>query len=253
MQLTKFKTVRTLALAGVLIIAGGWLRPAPSDSGLFEYQFKALKVLGDARYDMVLVGNSRVEQGVSPAAMAAELPGWRIMNLGMAGCGLDAAYLTAARGMLDPESAMPTIAIGVSPGALCESAVLDNAFLALQRAHPVELWLTYRFGTLAGFWRPYNLADLRYAITRSGPRHYRHYYADGWQASRIEPPPDSTAKLENYRELFSYDKVSPEMTAELLELVRDWSAAGITVIGFRPPAGEQMVALEDELSGFDEQ
>ena len=245
------RTALVLTLAMLLICAGAWLRPS-TDGGLPESQFIAQKVLWGPRFDMVLLGNSRVERGVSPAAMAEELPGLRIANMGMAGCGLDAEYLMAADGVLDPSSKQPCIVIGVSPGALCESAVADNAFVAARRQQPVELWLAANGGPAVGWFAPYTPLQMKRLAGRGHGGEYSARHADGWEAFFNVTSRGAKGKLENYRRLFERDKVSPRMIAELLAQVREWTARGVRVYGFRPPAGVAMTALEDELSSFDE-
>jgi hypothetical protein len=251
MKLFRDHTVITLLLAGLLLSAGAWLRPADG-GGLSEAQFTAQKVLWRERYDMVLLGNSRVERGVDPEAMAEALPGLRIANLGMAGCGLDAEYLLAADAALDPARAQPCIILGVNPGALCEAAVVDNAFLAARRRQPVELWLAAHAGPVSGWFAPYTPAQLTRLAGRGHHGEYSVRHTDGWEAFYNVSTKGGAEKLANYRKLFERDKVSPRMTAELLAQVRAWTARGVRVYGFRPPAGAAMTALEDELSGFDE-
>jgi hypothetical protein len=245
------RTALVLVLAVLLLCAGAGLRPRTAN-GLPAAQFTARKVLWGPRFDLVLLGNSRVERGVSPAAMAEALPGVRIANLGMAGCGLDAGYLRAADAVLDPHSARPCIVIGVSPGALCETAVADNAFLTARRQQPVELWLAASSGPAAGWLAPYTTLQLKRLFGRGQGGEYSVRHADGWEAFYNVPGRGRAEKLANYRKLFERDKVSARMTADLLVQVRAWVQHGVRVYGFRPPAAAEMTALEDELSGFDE-
>lgn len=245
------RTALVLLLAIALVCAGAWLRPQ-TDGGLPEAQFIARKALWGPRFDMVLLGNSRVERGVSPAAMSEALPGVRIANLGMAGCGLEADYLKAADGVLDLASSQQCIVLGVSPGALCESAVADNAFIAARRQQPAELWLTANGGPAVGWFAPYTPLQLKRLAGRGKGGEYSVRHADGWEAFYNVTSRGAKGKLENYRALFEREKVSARMTAELLEQVRVWTGRGVRVYGFRPPAGTVMTALEDELSGFNE-
>lgn len=246
------RTPLVLLLAGLLICTGAWLRPAER-GGLAEAQFIAQKVLWGPRFDLVLLGNSRVERGISPTALNEALPGQRIANLGMAGCGLDVDYLRAADGVLDPASQQPCIVIGVSPGALCETAVADNTFLAARRRQPVELWLALHGGPVPSWLAPYSPSQLKRLLGRGGLGEYSVRHTDGWEAFYNVSNQGGAAKLANYRKLFARDKVSARMTVELLAQVREWTDRGISVFGFRPPAGAAMTALEDELSGFDEE
>ncbi len=245
------RTALTLVLAALLICAGVGLRPN-TDGGLAEAQFVARKALWGPRFDLVLLGNSRVERGVSPAAMNEALPGVRIANLGLAGCGLDADYLKAADAVLDPVSSSPCIVIGVSPGALCETAVAENAFVAARRQQPVELWLAAHGGRAVGWFAPYTPLQLKRLAGRGRGGEYSVRHADGWEAYYNVSGKGGAAKLANYRQLFERDRVSARLTAGMLEQVRSWTARGVRVFGFRPPAGAAMTALENELSGFDE-
>lgn len=251
MQLLTDKTVLTGLLAVVLALLAGALRPGSAESGLYQYGQHALKATWGAQFDLVVTGNSRVERGVSPAAMGDVLTGTRIANLGMAGTGLSADYLSAARQLLDPASTSPATAIGVSPGALVEANMQRNAFIEARSQQPVELWLVREFGGLARLFSAYSRSELKQLAGLPAPTARQVNHADGWSAFYNMSSATASQKLANYRKLFEYEQVSRVRVAELLATVGRWSSAGITVYGFRPPAGPKMTALEDGLSGLD--
>jgi hypothetical protein len=81
--------------------------------------------------------------------------------------------------------------------------------------------------------------------------YYLEFHDDGWVASWTVPE-YSTAALPSYREIFTSTQVSPQLVQKLMEQTRRWISEGIKVYAFRPPSSQAMVALENQMSGFNE-
>jgi len=81
--------------------------------------------------------------------------------------------------------------------------------------------------------------------------YYLEYHDDGWVASWTVPE-DPYRTLQSFRDIFSQTPVSQDLVQELMDQTRAWKAAGIQVYAFRVPSSPGMVALEDQISGFDE-
>ena len=79
----------------------------------------------------------------------------------------------------------------------------------------------------------------------------REYHIDGWIASWYIWD-DSNAALEVYNSIFDDNQVSGQLVQELIDQTRQWPQDGILVFGFRPLTTQQIITLENQLSGFNE-
>src|SRR4051812_24723824 len=90
---------RVLLLSFPLVILAHQLR---FDSNSMNHDaFYTRKTACGPEYTMVLAGDSRVLDGISPAAMHTVLSNQKILNFGYASSCLNRLYLTAAAGKLD--------------------------------------------------------------------------------------------------------------------------------------------------------
>ena len=70
----------------------------------------------------------------------------------------------------------------------------------------------------------------------------------GWKK-----PEKQTRALKTYTTIFtSGNSVAQSVVDSLLLQVKKWSVENILVVGFRFPASDELMAIEDSLSGFDE-
>ncbi len=204
-------------------------------------------------YDLVVMGDSRVYRSISPQAMQAYLPGYRILNFGFSAGGLNSVMYAEAERRLDPGSDIRTIVLGVTPHALTPST-MDNAqyvrLLAMQRSYVDLLPLP-----VLDFFSPIAPEDIL-AIVNPPETHsdyyYQEWFADGWIASNREPP-DPSRGLRAYSDIFDDNQVSSLLLEALYQQVAVWTQAGIQVYGFRVPTTTAMVELENASSGFDEE
>ncbi|RMG70541.1 MAG: hypothetical protein D6722_08565 [Bacteroidetes bacterium] len=213
-----------------------------------------MKTHHEGQYDLLVLGDSRVYRGVSPADMSQALPGWRSFNLGYSSAGFGPLMYEEAARRLDPEGAR-VLVLGITPWSLTESAA-QNAHLQQELARPLsERWqrryVNYYLQDLA----PTRPEALWQALRGTTPAPAEYYYqtfdeAGGWMPSRLEPPQPRKA-LGPYRAEFRQEQVSPARVEALLDQVQTWVAEGVSVYAFRPPTSPDMTALEDELSGLD--
>jgi hypothetical protein len=80
---------------------------------------------------------------------------------------------------------------------------------------------------------------------------YQEFHDDGWMATWTVPA-EPSREVARYRGIFSGTQVSTELIEALVEQTVRWTQQGVFAIGFRPPTTDAMQALEDKLSGFDE-
>jgi len=82
------------------------------------------------------------------------------------------------------------------------------------------------------------------------PNFYRERFLDGWVS--VVKPIDPSFSLGEYRLAFMNNPVDAEIMNTLISQVEEWARSGVKVYAFRPPTTYDMVAMENELSGFDE-
>ena len=186
---------------------------------------------------------------MSPAAMAAELPGRRILNYAYPGAAFTREYLDHVARVVDPIAARKTIILGLSPRALTVFATREavNGFVQREKQLPSEARLY--FADLLWVLRPLPMERLRLGWVGKLPTGQRWFHADGWTAARMTPE-DPRRTVREYAGLFAEGPVRDDMLADVLEYVRRWTDTGVRVYGFRPPAAPDIIAIEDARSGF---
>ena len=265
----KERSFITACLCIPIILLVGMLRPRPAavtvlplsynpiqETGMASERFWVLKAQGTAHYDMLLMGDSRVYRGLSPQAMETILPGVRILNYGFSGGGLNAEMYAAAQERLDTHSPMQNIVLGITPLTLTPRAESNEHFQQEMERPPDYVFLHLYWMPLLSSLAPISVQDLTGAVetqntlpNRQG--YHLEFHDDGWVASYTVPE-NPLSELPSYREIFSQTQVSPRLVQELVDQTRQWTQRGIRVYAFRVPSSPGMVALENQLSGFNE-
>jgi hypothetical protein len=219
-------------------------------------RFWVLKTHGKARFDMILMGDSRVYRGLSPEAMETILSNYRIFNFGYSGGGLDPMMYAAAERRLDPRSDHKSIVFGVTPLALTPYAAKNEHYLQELNRPSDYVFLRLYWLPLVHALEALDIRSIPNVFTgdskaRMQVGYYQEFHDDGWIAS-WSIPEDPYRTLSSFRDIFSQTPVSQKLVQELMEQTRLWTADGIKVYGFRIPSSQVMVTLEDQMSGFDE-
>jgi len=202
--------------------------------------------------DVVIAGDSRTYRGLSPHHMALEMPNRRILNFGFSGTGFSEDYLSAIEQVVDPQSPQQTIVLGITPGALTLAATDKNQFTELSSTNTLMNVVKARYlGRLVQYFEPLGIDSVRLPFS-GRKQNSDEYHPKGWVAS-YHTPHTSDRLILYYRDFFASTKVNERIVDGVLDRVSQWSAQGIHVYGFRPPTTEKMCAVENELSGFDEQ
>ena len=225
--------------------------------GLHDDAFWALKVnWRNHDADVVIAGDSRVLTAVSTEAMHPHLGDRRIINFAFLGVGYGPDYLAAVRAALDTSADRPIIVLGISPRSFTEGACEQKWFGPRYRQHFLQRQLLKRCSSILRFARPMDHADLMITLGLADPpgkRNDLYFHSDGWQSADTNQPHRDA--LDEYRTKFDPDDEGPVSSAVIggfIETVRSWRAEGIIVYAFRTPSCADMVAMEDEISGFDE-
>ncbi|MBN2374808.1 MAG: hypothetical protein JXD22_00300 [Sedimentisphaerales bacterium] len=255
------RSLLAIVLAGVLIVSVGMRRV---DLGQNEVSYAGAEgeKAGWARCaDVVITGDSRVVFGVSGNVMREHLGDLRIVNYGFYGCGYDEQYLRAIDEQFAPDSGQKMLVLGITPHSLTEKARRRNSFKVEKQRFESRTTLQANAVRHPRFFLPMKPSNFVRAIlgNQKGKANVRNAKVsnqpdkgvnDGWISSVQSINP--VADVDNYRFNFFNNVVTENAVEKLLVWVRKWSSSGILVFGFRPPTSEAMVALEEQLSGFDE-
>jgi len=246
------RTLRVLLISTLLILIMGSLRP-DKPAGLYPDQYWALKTLWHHCANMVVAGDSRVVQGVSPSEMKKILPRHQILNYGFYGVCYSQDYLKAIEKVLNAESPQKTIILGISPHAITGSPEKMDGFRQAFEQAGTNKFLDIHLAGLVFFFEPMSFRDALYGLFPQLKKShtFTEFFADGWVGCLVEPE-SKKHELRRYQKIFQQEQVSPQIQENVLHFVSRWTAAGIRVYGFRPPSCTEMLILENELSGFNE-
>ena len=250
----------SLILSLLLIGIFGAVKPMPLDplvaNRAVRNWFWANKVHNSMTYDLILLGDSRLYRGVSPAAMKDVLgQDYKILNFGFSSGGLNPRMYREADKRFVKDGSAKTVVMAVTPYSLTDDAAKNKHFLQ-EFTRPKEEVLQYlAYDPFWSFLSPVSPNMLRKKILgkERGPHvyYYEDFFPDGWVASYTVPK-DQERALKSYTDTFSKYQVDLKLIEELCEQTQEWSQKGIMVFAFRPPVSKKMLELENELSGFDQ-
>jgi len=245
------KTNKLLLVSTCLILAFGIARHQSRRLQLLvSYGTKPDKREWRGRLNLVFAGNSKVERGVSPAAVVSVLGPARAGNFAYSACGFGSNYLAEISRLLDMSQQEKIIVLGISVSTLSErNANLDNEFLRMYRnPYQVEL-LESRLPRVYDFLKPLDWGVFGYLLKPS--KKYTSFeirHADGWEASwRI---PELRIQVQKPRERVGYARVSDKVIQKLLQQVSMWTSQGVEVFGFDAPP-QTMERVGSKSYGFD--
>jgi hypothetical protein len=243
-----------LLVSAGLICSVGFAQP---DDNKDEYKAKwfwSWKTNTKRKYDIVVLGDSRIYRGISPVAMQELIPSAKILNFGYSSGSFSPRMLYEAEKRLN-RYGMRIIILGVSPHTLTPRAARDEHFLQEKNRNKSEIIGNLYFSPLLKFFRPTTPVKIIKGFHKpsiiSNATYYQEYSQDGWVAS-WKYPEDPQEALIPYLRDFTNNMVSSALIANLIRQTGDWAARGIKVYAFRPPTSNEMVELERGHSGFDE-
>lgn len=234
------------AFAGTIVLWAALSRALAPEWGL-DTRHWLRKSLATNTFNVVIAGDSRVEQDVDPESMSHHLSSMRILNYGWASAGFDAIFLDAVEDRVSEAAGHRIVVLGITPHSLTEAAAVNNAFKAWHITNPLHRSLRRRSLGLVAFFSPSRPIDLVKAVISTKRVNYAETGWTGIQTS--ERRYDLT--MDTYRRLFEGSAVSPAISQGVLSRVASWRQAGIKVFGFSPPVSTEMTRFEDDVSGFD--
>jgi len=205
-------------------------------------------------YNIVLCGDSRMYRGVSPGTMQKSLAGFSIINFGYGSAGFSDVMLEEIDKRINYESDNKIVVLGITPLTLTPEGIKNYHLEYELKTKREELIELIYFKEVMQLLTPFTIAQLAQKI--KGKEFYtsvhQEYTPGGWVAT-IEDKPWPEAALKSYSTRFINNKVDENNVIRLLDKVKFWTEKGVIVFGVRPPTTHKMIALEDSLSGFNQE
>ncbi len=218
---------------------------APRDDAAFWLKKLDLK----PGYDVIIAGDSRMNRGVAPEILSPALGGLTVTNFAFSGGAFEPLYFDALTNLAVPRKS--TLILGVTPRSLTELASKTSGYVTWAKTTSPERANLSAMHSADLFFTPENPVLLIGRVVGHGPKYGQEMHEGGWlPGSRI--PEDPKASLKEYAETFKKVKVSPKILHELAVQVKRWTLAGVNVVCIRPPTTADIVALEDNESGYSE-
>jgi len=241
----------SIAMATVLVTALGFVFPKDSEKYLGEL-FWSRKTFAPAKYNVVIMGDSRVYRGLSPNIIESHLSGMKVLNFAFSNGGLNPKMFDAAEKKLVQNNIAKVIVLGISANAITGYSMGNQQYLQelnrpreeiVERIYlnPVRYWFSAT--------SPEKLKQ--HFLKKKETAYYRNkYFMNGYVESE-KFPVDTMEAIPSYIKDFTNYKVEPKNMEVLFEQVGKWAKAGIIVVGFTPPVSQPMQVLEDTLGLFD--
>ena len=245
------KTVATILLTIVLIVTMGSLRP-DKNIGMYPDKYWAIKIHWEHCADGVITGDSRALMGVSPEELQKVLPYHQIRNFAFGANWYSRQYLEACEAMFSKDAKNRVVFMGISPHSLTYRKTIIGHYLELKQMSKQDAFLNINFGGLVNFFQPMSFNEaVKGLFPKLFPVHTKkNYRADGWVEVHKEPL--KLDEVKRYRKIFEDRRVSQDVVDTVIEFVAKWRSQGIEVYGFIVPTCPQMVDVEKQLSGFNQ-
>ena len=204
--------------------------------------------------DMVVAGDSRTGEGLSPALMSPELGGARIRNFSFNSLAWSGPYFDSLENILDPHSQRRAVVLGITPHSCTFKPSRSNGWHVEGKKAAQRTAMDRKLESALSYFDPMSVKNALRRMVGIQARHllHRRYCEDGWTGTDRLRKVNPDLWLHAFRTLFHGNKVSDVVIRAVIDRTRRWRRAGIEVYAFRPPTTANMLALENEVSGFDE-
>lgn len=211
-----------------------------------EYNW-AYKTHTSDKFDIVAVGDSRVNIGIVPSVIEEEL-GLRTLNFGYSAAGLTQELILGAVDKLD-RSGAKILLLGISPASLSSARCENESFHEWQNLTSYQFWKITTFNELMYYFDPISPIDYVYGWIDKKQGLYTQYGENGWRS--VEIYPRDRRALVGYQSVLGDSPISQEVIENLLVTIDSCVKRDVRVVAFRVPSIPEMWALEDSLSRFD--
>ena len=204
--------------------------------------------------DMVVAGDSRTGEGLSPALMSPELGDARIRNFSFNSLAWSQPYFDSLENVLDPHSKRRAVVLGITPHSCTFLPSKSNGWHVEGKKAAERTAMDRKFESALSYFDPMSVKNALRRMVGIKARHllHRHHCEDGWTGTDRLRKVNPELWLNQFRRLFRENKVSDVVIARVIDRTRRWRQAGIEVYAFRPPTTAKMVELEEVHSGFEE-
>jgi hypothetical protein len=253
MSLLKNRTIGVLIICLPLVIIISLIKPN-SSSAIYKVEFDRFwtyKVHSHKKFNMIVLGDSRVYRGISPQAINKVIPDISVCNFGFSSGKLNQEIFREAHKRLDKAAALKIILIGITPASLIAGENDQfNEIMKLSKAEVLDKIYVNFFAEK--FVSPLKPSEFfRIKLPSDSIFLKETFYDNGWVSSKSNQT-NHSLYLESYRKVWDKEKVSMDRINELYAQIKDWSNEDIKVFAFRVPSSEEMDKLENNMSGFDE-
>ena len=241
----------TLAIAATLVTALSFVLPKDAEKYLSEL-FWTRKTFAPAKYNVVIMGDSRVYRGLSPEIMESHLPGLKVLNFAYSNGGLNQTMFVAAEKKLAQNNKPKVIVMGISANAISGYSAGNQQYVQELNRPREEIFERIYFNPLRYWFSATSPEKLKkhFSETKETAFYRNKYFMNGYVESE-KFPADTMEAIPSYTKDFTNYKVTPENLSDLFKQVKKWTDSGIIVAGFTPPVSQPMQMLEDTLGLFD--
>ncbi|MFA9391273.1 MAG: hypothetical protein ACERKD_15800 [Prolixibacteraceae bacterium] len=242
----------TVLMAAILITALSFVMPKNKEKYLGD-MFWSRKTFAAPKFNVVVMGDSRVYRGVSPEIMDQHLNGLKVLNFGYSNGGLNSTMFKAALSKFNAKSKTKVLVLGVSANAITDYTKNNDQYLQ-ELTRPREEVLERIYLNPLLYWfsatTPEKLKESFQPIDHSY-YYLSNYHMNGYVESD-KFPADTTEAIASYEDDFNKYQVNENTLATLFEQVHSLVQQGITVIAYRPPVSQPMRELEDSMGNYNE-
>ncbi|MBC7465805.1 MAG: hypothetical protein H7256_07420 [Bdellovibrio sp.] len=217
-----------------------------------EKQFWIEKFLGDTKYPCLIVGDSRVYRGLDPAIFSKNLD-TECFNLGFDSSGFGPDFFDLIDKRLSVSSPRRLI-IAVSPHSMTERGAENNQLVEYVKMSAAEIRQLKNPTFSDDLFPKISIDHMTSPFSKKeekGPILIQKYQTNGFAPAHQERN-DPTQALASYESLFKDHIFSDRVERTLLEKLRSYHQKGIAVYVLRLPLSQELMQLENRLSGFDE-
>lgn len=242
----------TLAIGVVFIVLIGYFLPKDYHK-YFGERFWTKKVFAKAEYDIVVLGDSRVYRGISPACFNEVLEGYNTLNFGYSNGGLNKTIFKAAESKLSKKSEQKIIVLGVSAFSINPLSLRNSQYLQELTRPREEVYERLYLNKHLHFFSPVNPEQVIDLLKgkKVDNNYISIYHDNGWVESE-KIVIDTMEAMPYYKKDFSQHLTSYELVSDLCVQIKDWREQGILVFAFRPPASVPLSNLEDSVGLYNE-
>lgn len=243
----KTKTIATLILSFVLTITLAFTLPRSENRSIMREWFWLNKTYQLSNAELIVAGDSRAYRGVDPSSIRENIKG---INLAYSSAGFSKTYLDFVLSHFHENGKEKVLVLGLTPFSFTPTALKNVHLQGFRDRSPFQRYKGLYINPALQLFEPRTVEDL-YPINVS-EKYTELYHEDGWMESN-DMPGNSLSALKSYQGIFNENRVQLSAVSDLMTQVDSLRKAGVMLIGFRPPTTPQMRALEDSLSGYNEQ